>query len=252
MKKILSVMMVLVLLAFPIAVVADNFVPSISYKPAPEIVLKDPANGIIGTVDGNVGNDQHDYTVYENCLVVTPISEATTSTEIPDAAEALLLRAYQELSAQNLKLSTLSEELNTLVAAKLGSGKNADNLVVKDLFDVSVLCDNLENALAPEGNTLDITFRIGVEADEEVFIMTYKNNKWAPIEKVVNNGDGTVTGTFEHFCPVAFFIEGEGKSDSPQTGVFDVTYIWIVVALASAALIVAVVVTNRRASIKNK
>ncbi len=252
MKKIVSILLILVFTAIPLCVLADNFVPSISYKPAPEIVPVDPDTGLIGTVDGTVGSDEHDYNVYQDCIVVTPVSEAETSDEIPDAAAAMLLRAYQELNAQNLKLSTLSEELNALVAAKLGNGKNADDLVVKDLFDVSVICDNLETALAPEGNTLDITFRIGVEADEEVFIMTYKNNAWSPIEEVVNNGDGTVTGTFEHFCPVAIFIEGEGKSDSPQTGVFDVTYIWAIVALASAALIVAIVVINRRASAKTK
>lgn len=250
MKKILSFVMVLVLIAIPMSVFADNFVPSISYKPAPEIVPIDPATGLIGEVDGNVGTDDHDKYVYHDCLVITPVSEAATSDRIPDDAATLLLRVYDELLAQNTKLSGLSDELNQLVAAKLGNGKDADDLVVKDLFDVTVLCEELKVSLAPIGNTLDLTFDIGVAADEEVFIMTYKDNKWSPIEDVVNNGDGTVTGTFEAFCPVAFLVEGEGGSHSPETGVFDITYLWIIVAAASAILVVAIVISNRRASKK--
>lgn len=250
MKKIISLLMVLVLVAIPAAVFADNFVPSISYKPAPEIVT-DPATGLVGTVTGNVGNYDHDKNAYADCIVVTPVSKAATSNEIPAAAATILLDVYNTLLSSDTKLSSLSDELNELVEATLGNGKDADDLVVKDLFDVSVVCDNLEAALAPVGNTLDITFELGVDANEEVFIMTYKNNTWAPIENVVNNGDGTVTGTFEGFCPVAIFVEGEGGSDSPETGVLDVTYIWAIVAALSALLIVAVVVYNRRASAKN-
>ncbi len=252
MKKILSFLMVLVLIAIPISVCADNFVPSISYKPAPEIVPVDPATGLVGTVEGNVGTAEHDYKVYHGCIVVTPVSEAGTSTEIPDDSARLLLRVYDELLAQDTKLSELSDELNQLVTAKLGNGKDADDLVVKDLFDVTVICEELTASLAPIGNTLDLTFDVGVDSDEEVFIMTYKNNKWSPIESVVNNGDGTVTGTFESFCPVAFFVEGVGYSDSPETGVFDITFLWAIVAALSAILIVVVVVSNRRASKKTK
>lgn len=250
MKKIISLLMVLVMVAIPMTVFASNFVPSISYKGAPEIVLADPATGLVGEIVGNVGTAEHDRKVYSDCIVVTPVSKASTSTEIPDAAAQTLLSVYGQLSDQEARLSELSDELNLLVASKLGNGKDGDDLVVKDLFDVSVLCDNLEASLAPAGTTLDITFDISVAADEEVFIMTYKNNAWSPIVNVVNNKDGTVTGTFENFCPVAIFIEGEGRPDSPETGDLDLSYVWAVVAAVSALLIVAVVVVNKR-TLKN-
>lgn len=250
MKKIISLLMVLVMVAIPMTVFASNFVPSISYKGAPEIVLADPATGLVGEIVGNVGTAEHDRKVYSDCIVVTPVSEASTSTEIPAASAQTLLSVYGQLSDQEARLSELSDELNLLVASKLGNGKDGDDLVVKDLFDVSVLCDNLEASLAPSGTTLDITFDISVAADEEVFIMTYKNNAWSPIVNVVNNKDGTVTGTFENFCPVAIFIEGEGRPDSPETGDLDLSYVWAVVAAVSALLIVAVVVVNKR-TLKN-
>lgn len=250
MKRIISLLMVLVMVAIPMTVFASNFVPSISYKGAPEIVLADPATGLVGEIVGNVGTAEHDRKVYSDCIVVTPVSEASTSTEIPAAAAQTLLSVYGQLSDQEARLSELSDELNLLVASKLGNGKDGDDLVVKDLFDVSVICDNLEASLAPAGTTLDITFDISVAADEEVFIMTYKNNAWAPIVNVVNNKDGTVTGTFENFCPVAIFIEGEGRPDSPETGDLDLSYVWAVVAAVSALLIVSVVVVNKR-TLKN-
>lgn len=244
--------MVLVIAVIPMTVFASNFVPSISYKGAPEIVLADPATGLVGEVEGNVGTAEHDRKVYTNCLVVTPVSEASTSTEIPTTAAQTLLTVYGQLNNQETRLSELSDELNLLVASKLGNGKDADDLIVKDLFDVSVLCDKLAASLAPAGTTLDITFDISVAADEEVFIMTYKNGSWAPIENVVNNGDGTVTGTFENFCPVAIFVEGEGRPDSPETGVLDLSYVWAIVAAVSAILIVCVLVINKRAVKKSK
>ena len=249
MKKIISVLLVLVFAAMPLLVSADNFVPSISYKPAPDVVPADPVTGVLGVItdaQGQPSGDGHEAEVYEDCIVITPVSDAATSTDIPDEAAAILLRVYDELLNQNTKLSDLSAELNDLVAAQLGNGKNADNLVVKELFDVSILCDEMANTLSADGNTLDLTFKLSVEDDDHVFIMTYNDNKWTPVENVTNNGDGTVTATFERFCPVAVFVEGVGSSDSPDTGDFDMSYVWAIVAVVSAVLIVAVVVINRR------
>ena len=82
------------------------------------------------------------------------------------------------------------------------------------------------------------------------------NHLWRMFETDIydecDNGDGTITGTFENFCPVAILIEGEGRPESPETGVFDFSYVWAVVAAVSALLIVAVIVTNNRARKNSK
>lgn len=242
MKKVVSFVLVALLISAMCAtfVSANGFVESITYKPAPELVGDD--KGVIGHVVDPNGNILS--TEYHDCIVVTPVAEAETSNRIPDAAELLLLKVYKEISAEGFKFSSMSDALNKMVASDLGEGKDADDLVIRDLFDVSVLCDELKENLAPVGNTLTLTFKVPVDKDIPVYVMTYKNGKWAPIVKSVNNGDGTITCTFEDFCPVAFMVPVENPDDTPQTGDTSNNTFWAVVMIGAALLIVALVAGN--------
>lgn len=248
MKKIISfILAVLVITAsFAVAVSAENFVPSISYKPAPMLVgeLDDDGRTVIGVVTDADGNAVS--TEYHECIVITPVSEAEESEDIPEEAADLLLDVYSEISQNDFALSSLSDALNKMVANDMGEGKDADDLVVKDLFDVTVLCDELKEKLAPIGNTLTLTFDISVDKDVPVYVATYKNGKWAPIIKTVNNKDGTISCTFEEFCPVAFFVPASTEINPPQTGDNTNTIIWAVVMVSAISLIVALVVVNRK------
>lgn len=253
MKKTLSFLMVAVMLvlSFSMAVSADNFVPSITYKPAPDLVYTEGEDGkkIIGYVVDPEGNKLT--TEYHDCLLITSVAEAPTSEKIPDDARDTLLAVYDELSAADMKLSTISDELNALTKAAIGH--DADHLVVKDLFDVTVLCDELKTNLAPVGNTIDLTFELPVNADSFVVVMTYKNGEWAPIEKTVNNDDGTITCTFEDFCPVAILVPATDEGlTPPATGdiVTNQVAFWGFVMVISTALIVVLVVVSRRNSKK--
>ena len=248
MKKILSLVLVFVMLAVPFAVVASaNFVPSIGYKPAPVIKYEedDEGNKIIGHVvdpNGNILSIE-----YHDCLVITPVSEAKTSEKIPADAAELLLKVYDDLSADDMKLSTLSDKLNDMVAEDLGKGKDADDLVVKDLFDITVLCDELKEKLAPVGNTLTLTFEVSVAENVPVYVMTYKNDKWAPVVEAVNNKDGTITCTFEDFCPVAFLVPTSGGSNvKPEPGDTTNNVVWAIVMISAVALITVLLVVNRK------
>lgn len=248
MKKILSIVLAaLVMVApFTVAVSAENFVPSISYKPAPMLVgeLDDDGRTVIGVVTDADGNAVS--TEYHECIVITPVSEAEESEDIPEEAADLLLSVYSEIAGKDFKLSSLSEALNKKVESDIGEGKNADDLIVKDLFDVTVLCDELKESLAPIGNTLTLTFKVSVEKDVPVYVMTYKNGQWAPIVNVVNNNDGTISCTFEDFCPVAFFVPASTEVNPPQTGDNTETIIWAVVMISAISLIVALVAVNRK------
>ena len=78
-----------------------------------------------------------------------------------------------------------------------------------------------------------------------------------------NNGDGTVTCVFEHFCPVAFCVEvtedsgdnGEsgGGLNPPQTGdeMGGQMLIWISAMVLSMVGMVALLVYYRRSSQKS-
>ncbi len=252
MKKFVSFLLVAVLLSVMCvsAVSAERFVESITYKPAPELVMGNEEKPIIGHVVDPEGNILT--TEYHDCIVITPVSEAETSDKIPADAAALLLDVYSKISADGYKFSAMSDELNKMVASDLGEGCDADDLVIRDLFDVTVLCDELKENLAPVGNTLTLTFKVSVDKDVPVYVMTYSDGKWEPIVKTVNNGDGTISCTFEHFCPVVFMVPTENPDDTPQTGDTTNDTFWVVVMISATLLMVALVAANVYSVKRNK
>lgn len=204
MKKIVSILAVLLLcaaLTVP-AFATQEATPSVKNDLAPEVVpVEDPegnpAAGVI--IDADVVID---YVYYAPCLVVTPVYEAEESKLIPDHSEDLLLEVYEKLSSGEM----------TIPYEKFNAGLDASKMVVRDLFDVSFLCEEHPDMLEPVGVQFQITFKLGVDADEDVYVMTYKNGEWNPVVSTVNNGDGTVTCVFEDFCPVAFCVEVDDET----------------------------------------
>lgn len=239
MKRVLSVLLVLVMafgMMSTVFAAESEFVPSISEKPAPELV--EDENGNVGRIIDDEGNVIA--LVPGGHLVVTPVSEAETSEEIPAEARDVLLDVYAKL---------LSGEM-VLPAEKLSENLSPEELTVRDLFDLSWICTEEspthEELVEPEGAYLELTFNAKLAADAHLFVMTYKNGEWNPIVSVTNNGDGTVTCVFEHLCPVAF-IYGEDK-DVPSTG-FQFTsemMLWTGVMAVSAVALVAVVAMRKK------
>ena len=172
MKKVICLTLaVLICVSLAVTALANTFVPSITYKGSPDIVSD-----------------------YEGCLRVTPVSKAKT---LPKAEEELLLKVYKELSDGTMVLPYDKVE-----------GIDADKMVIRELLDVAFTCDH-EHAtkLKDEGVSVTVTFKLGVAKDDVLVAMTYVNDEWVPAVELVNNGDGSVTCTFEDLCPVVFAIE---------------------------------------------
>ena len=237
MKKIIclfTVLLICVSFACP-ALAAEEFVPSISYKGTPDVVTIKDENGndaaaVVRNADGTVAGY-----AYETCMLLTPVANAANESDIPAEAKAELLAVYKALNDGSVKLP-------------YGDGVKAEDMVIRDLFDVSWLCShNHVAALDPVGVVFEMTFNLGVDADEKVVVMTYKNDAWGEIAKVVNNGDGTITCTFEHLCPVAIAVESETAGNPGDTGdaIGSNMHLWIALMVVSAAAVV-VMATNRR------
>ena len=242
MKRMSAVLLIVVLclaLVCP-ALAAESFTPSVTYKPMPELTGERADDGclIVGYVeqDGEVIGQVHydDGVIYidcgviheavedgHKCLVITPIAEAETSKEIPEDSRELLLWVYDQLLKLGMEFIDC-EELNAAIEANLGEGKTVKDMVVRDLFDVSVLCEPLEEYLEPEGTTICLDFDLGLAPGTYVEVVVYKNGKWKMIEDVEVNAKGTLTcTTYENFCPVAILVPADtvDGAQAPDTGV---------------------------------
>ena len=235
MKKVIcfitAMMLCVSLIGFAFA--ADvEFVPSISYKGAPSIVeiTDNQGNPAIGTIV-NANGETIGY-LGTDCLLITPLSEANTSTKIPAADKETLLSVYEQLENGSMKLP-------------YGAGIDGDKMIVRDLFNVNWLCTEHPAIVEPAGVTVTIMFNIGIGADVDVVVMSYKNNAWGEIASVKNNGDGTITCVFEDFCPVAISVPvpGQGPDDtSDKSNVM----LWTILLAVSATAVVVMLVMRRR------
>ncbi len=220
MFAIITVALMCVSLMVP-AMAAQEFMPSVTNKPAPEVMVarildKD------GSVIEEVGNE---------CLIITPVSEVETSTEIPEASRVVLRDVYQKLTDGSM----------TIPYEKHNDNLDPSKMVIRDLFDATFVCTECPEMLEPEGVVLEIVFDLNVAPGVNVYAMTYKNDQWDPIVSCVNNGDGTVTATFEKLCPVEFSINTD---TTPPSGTGDVNpfSVWGVIAIVSLAAIVILTV----------
>ena len=230
MKRIFSLIVAMALCVSLLAsfAFADDFVPSIGDKDHPEIV---PVEGdVIGQIIGD--DNQVISDVDSGCLVVTPVSEANTSTEISEEARDTLLDVYEQLSNGSMELP-------------YDSSVNPDDMVIRDLFDLSFLCEEHPEMLEA-GNTLKITFDLGVAAGDTVVAMVYVNGQWVPVE-LINNGDGTVTCFFSQVCPVVFSVKQ--TETPPQTGDFSGNNIWLwglLMVCSAVAFVVCIVIYRKK------
>lgn len=246
MKRIVAWVAIIALLAsFALPAFATEFVPSIENKGAPEILSlgedENPTHGTDGKIIGYAKDENGEIkdTAYHGCLVVYSLRDILDPEVIvPEDVKEQLLEIYTDFTSGNITPSQLSEALNAEVADIFGEGNNADMLVIKDIFDISVICEQLKTTLSPKGTTIDLTFDVDIPADGYVAMLAYKNDEWVMVEKIVNNNendieedDGTITVTFEDFCPIVLLVPGDAEPVAAEEASFPW---WILLLIAAA------------------
>lgn len=228
---------------------ASTFTPSVTYKDTPAIVRIKDNNGnwalgltrdATGKVTGYIGLD---------CLLLTSVAEASKdSSKLDKEAREELLNVYNQLKDGTMKLPY----------ADLGMNEN--KTVIRDLFDASWLCvnktdlsdhvdhKNHKEQLDVDGVVMELKLKLGVGKNDKVYVLTYNDGKWSQIKNVVNNGDGTVTCTFEHLCPVAICVDKATIGSNPKTGdAFGQNLgLWVALVVVSAGALTAIVVLNKK------
>jgi hypothetical protein len=250
MKKFFAILLsIIMVLTMALSVSAAQFVPSITNKGAPDLIVIDRINGkdVVGFITNPDGEQISP--VYIDCFEIYSVADALNGAEIPTDAKDDLKKVYEDLSKSDTKISDVCPELDDVVKNGWGKDKTPDDLVVKDLFYIKQICTHdlhkLEN-----GNTVDLTFKVSIDAGVFITAMVYIDGKWVPVNNCVNNGDGTVTVTFSQICPVAFLVPGnsvvDGETVSPATSDVSGVITWSIVMVASLAAIAFLVIYRRR------
>ena len=226
MKKalcILTAFLICVSLAVPAFAATNTFVPSISYKDHPDaddFELCDPDGNKIEPIAGE-------------CLIITSIQDALngTDTGISEEARQTLLDLYEQLEDGSMKLPYKED---------------AEDMVIRDLFDASVYCDDAHREeLKKPGVCIKLTFDLGIAPGVDAVVMVYVDGQWVYAESVVNNGDGTITVVLEDICPIAISVKnGDEDAAPPKTGdQFGQNLgIWITVMAVSAVAVAVLLI----------
>lgn len=213
-KRLVSILTaLLILLALPVSASASNFTPSVEQKGAPAVspVLDQGGNSVSAIIRDANGNEVAG--VPATGLIVTPVSEAQNAA---DDVRATLLNAYKQINSVGA-LSELAENLKT-VLSQLSSETDVADLVVRDLFDVTVQGAYAEH-LAVEGNSISIRFELGLEKDQLLLVLhNFADQQWEviPNDQVVRGDDGSVTVTFNSLSPVAFVVDNVDLTADPN------------------------------------
>lgn len=219
----------------------DDVRPSVEAKPAPEIVNDASGNPMVSIIDdtgaeiSKIGAE----------ITVTPLADASAATE---AIKTALQSAFNEVKATS-SLTTLIPNLGVM----LGTGTTADDLVVTDLFDIT-LSGNYESEVGQSNRSLKITFT--TSATEAPYVAVKCSNTWVAIDSskiTYTSGDpSTVTVIFDELCPV--LIISRSSAVPPYTGDDSNPTIWWVgagISLAVAATLIFVgVKANRKVTSK--
>lgn len=260
MKKLalfLSVLLIAVTLAVP-ASAAVNFTPSVEQKPAPTVdpITDSNGNQVSAIIRDQNGEEVHGVSIDSGELIVTPISQASQAAQ---AISEMLTNAYEQIQQADT-IADLVPTIGEFLQA-IGSAAQVADLVVRDVFDVS-LTGTAAEYLAQEGNNITLRFDLGLAPSATLIVLhNYEGSNWEiiPDDRVVQNADGTVDVTFDSLSPIAFVVDStetdtSASTDtdaptSPQTGDSSLPPVAGagLIALGCVALASAAVVWKKRA-----
>ena len=204
---------------------SDDDKPEPGVVPEPEVELKEDTVAIIK--DSSSGALVEEVSRAE--LVITPASEKH-SAPVQNITDNLVRAEVQITDADHLGQLTYEVEAALLQAKKENkiphiNDVKVEDLVVRDLFDVSIVRDNQIVAI-PNGHT--ITFCIQTDLSDDVLHFVLRNtvnNEWEVLEEVQAMHNGIITITVDSLGPFAILVDGAANLDvdpsapeSPQTG----------------------------------
>lgn len=248
MKKVVVLLVAVALMvAMTVPAFASGFTPSVTAKPAPTVVPQIGSDGkeydaIIRDADGNVVAD-----VPNGYLIVTPVSEADiAAAEIKSRLET----AYQTIQSAS-SLTELNGQLEQTIK-EIAPDISADDLVVRDLFDVALMGDYAQYLQEP-GSTITVRFELSADSALLLAVLGSMDGvTWSIVSDDLIGRDGYIVEiVLERLGVFAFVFDNSKLSvdpngpKSPQTGATSSRSIgWL--AAGGAAIFTAVVYFARK------
>ncbi len=229
---------------------AAEFTPSVSAKSAPTVVGFSASNGtkyaaaIYGS-DGKLIKN-----VPEGNLIITPYSKMNSAQN--SQIKNNLQSSYNQIQAANSFVDLCPGVAGAVKA--YSASINVNNLVAKDLFDVSVTGEYAD-LLNQAGNYIEIKFNLSASSDALASVLQYVNGEWVAISpaNIIRNGF-EVTLRLDNAGSVVFLYDKDVLPDadpnapkSPNTGEMSMT------AQSIAGVVgVAVLVLGAAAAVKSR
>lgn len=198
-----------------------HFTPSVQGKPAPEVILDFEGNaGTIKTVETTTSTTTTIPVPNDGRLVITSVADK-------DDAEDLIVREHLDWAFNTIKAtddlgmltaadgSELSAAINAVLEA-MNAGLTASDLVVRDLFEVS-LYGELLNTFYANDSELIVSFDLGLAQGDALVVLTCADGaswKVLPAEKVTVNADGSATVALAELGVVAFLVENAEAAEA--------------------------------------
>lgn len=231
----------LIISMLALSVMATEFVPSIEYKDGPQIVdvqleVDTPCRTLLLIPYGNIHFDD---IIDEDALdIVYAISEKMEA-EVRESQK----KALEELGSNPINAIVVGFEESW---AKATGGAPIENAIVHDLFELVLICTEIDSFITDEGVTVSFTVE-GIGPDDS-FVIVHKptgSDNWIVEEHTIDE-NGVITMTVDKLSPFAI-IKDSGKApavspdapQSPQTGVYDA---WIAAAFAGAVVLSGAVI----------
>lgn len=252
MKKLCSLVLTAVLLfCLSVSALAVAFTPSVEQKDAPQIVpITDSeghkADAVITEEDGTetvVGEDP------SLQIVITPYSKKDEAI-VADITGYLDGAEYQIANAENVSeltdsmVSTL-EEAKRLATDPLLKELTIDDLIVRDLFDVSLVRDKQFIEPLKDGQTITFSVQTDLKPGDLFFVLlNCSGEEWKVVKNIQIDENGVLTITVDSLCAIAILVDSmtlkpvaQNGPTSPQTGEISNNALWIGAVVFGAAAI---------------
>lgn len=220
MKNVMRVLMVMILvlsMVTPSFAANTGFVGSISDKPATGLLpIGTDEHGLVYGIIYDP-NGKQVACLHEGDIIATPLANIDNMGSIlSQDTIKLMWKVYKDMQSGKTDLADI-EDLQDRVWDELGKHMDANDLVLRELIDVTILNSEYLNLVQKDGYTLKIKFNLQLDVKAFLEIMSYVENHWELAESIENTGDGIVV-VLEHLCPVAFLVEEDGADDSDNSG----------------------------------